>query len=286
MKSDFFTFDSIGGNYTALKNDIRLGTPTAVFGVSDAHKYLTACMAEGKVLYVTADAVTANKAFTSISALSGKKCVLLPAKDEVILYKDALSKDALFRRITALYEILQGADIIICDAESAIQLVPSHIGSIHIKKDGEYDYASLPSRLIRMGYTREYSVESKGTFAVRGDILDIFPVNTENPVRIDFFGDTAERIRPYEQSGERLDDIDEIIIASATDVEFTREDVTAVKEEVSRCLKTCRNGECFKRAKTIAEDLFEKLDEGLPFSGASFVAPLLKGSCTDRKSVV
>ena len=280
MKSDFFTFDSIGGNYTALKNDIRLGTPTAVFGVSDAHKYLTACMAEGKVLYVTADAVTANKAFTSISALSGKKCALLPAKDEVILYKDALSKDALFRRITALYEISRGADIIICDAESAIQLVPSHIGSIHIKKDGEYDYASLPSRLIRMGYTREYSVESKGTFAVRGDILDIFPVNTENPVRIDFFGDTAERIRPYEQSGERLDDIDEIIIASATDVEFTREDVTAVKEEVSRCLKTCRNGECFKRAKTIAEDLFEKLDGGLPFSGASFVAPLLKGSCT------
>ena len=100
--------------------------------------------------------------------------------------------------------------------------------------DDEYDYRSLPQKLVSMGYTREYSVESKGAFAVRGDILDVYPVNSENPVRIDFFGDTVERIRPYDQvSGERLEEINEISIISATDVCYTEQDVKNIKSEIS-----------------------------------------------------
>ncbi|MDE6441404.1 MAG: transcription-repair coupling factor [Clostridia bacterium] len=281
MKENFFTFDSIGGNYTALKNDIRLGTPTAVFGVSDAHKYLTASMLTGKVLYVTADAVSANKAYQSLCALSGKKCVLLPAKDEVILYKDALSKDALFRRITAIHQITEGAELIVCDAESLMQLVPARIQQIRLKVGEDYDYLSIPSKLVSMGYTREYSVETRGAFAVRGDILDIFPVNCDNPVRIDFFGDTVERIRPYDStSGERLEEIESVSIVSATDAQYSSEDISAIKNEISKCLKTCQDSTSFKRAKSIAEDISQKLESGLPFTGASFVMPLLKNSRT------
>ncbi|MDE6001393.1 MAG: hypothetical protein K2G96_03640, partial [Clostridia bacterium] len=103
MKANFFNCKNLTGDYCALENDVRLGTPTAVFGVSEAHKYLTASLFDGKTLYIAPDSVAAGKAFTAICALSGKKCVLLPAKDEVILYKDALSKDALFRRLSAIY---------------------------------------------------------------------------------------------------------------------------------------------------------------------------------------
>ncbi|MDE6613168.1 MAG: hypothetical protein K2K28_01255 [Clostridia bacterium] len=86
MKENFFTYRNLQGGYSALENDIRLGTPTAVFGVSEPHKYLLASLTEGKSLYVTADVVSAGKAFSSISALSGKKCVQLCARDEIILY--------------------------------------------------------------------------------------------------------------------------------------------------------------------------------------------------------
>ena len=84
MIKDFFTYKNLSGDYSALANDIRLGTPTAVFGVTEAHKYLIASLSEGKVLYVAADAVSAQKAFQSISVLSGKNCVYLPAKDKVV----------------------------------------------------------------------------------------------------------------------------------------------------------------------------------------------------------
>ncbi|MDE7306664.1 MAG: hypothetical protein K2N33_04675, partial [Clostridia bacterium] len=93
--------------------------------MSEAHKYLTASLFDGKTLYIAPDSVAAGKAYTAICALSGKKCVLLPAKDEVILYKDALSKDALFRRLSAIYGMICGADITVCDIEAIMQLFPA-----------------------------------------------------------------------------------------------------------------------------------------------------------------
>ncbi len=271
----------MGTEYTALQNDIRLGTPTAVFGVSDAHKYLIASLAERKTLYITADSVLANKAYASISALSGKRCVLLPAKDEVVLYKDALSKDALFKRLTAIAEIINGAEIVICNIEAAMQLFPSHLPCLEFCVGNEYDYQSIPQKLVEMGYTRMYSAESKGAFAVRGDILDIYPVNSEEPIRIDFFGDTVEKIRPYDAvSGERLKELERITLVGATDAVFTSADVETVKNALREGTKKCADSAAYNRACTIADDVNMKFESGIPFAGVSFVMPLLAGTCT------
>lgn len=109
MIKNFFSFKNLQGDYAALATDIRLGMPTAAFGLFDAHKYLIASLPEQKVLYIASDCIAAQNAYSSISVLSGKKCALLTAKDEVILYKDALSKDALYRRISAIHAMLSGA---------------------------------------------------------------------------------------------------------------------------------------------------------------------------------
>ena len=281
MDKNFFTFKSLGGAYPALENELRLGTPMAVFGVSDVHKYLIASLFENKVLYLTADAVSAGRAYSAISAFSGKKCALIPAKDDVVLYKDALSKDALFRRLSAIYSLADGAEVIVCDAESAMQLFPARLPSVRLTVGGDCDYSVLPQQLISMGYTREYSVESKGAFAVRGDILDVYPVNCSNPVRIDFFGDTVEKIRPYDGvTGERLEEVCSVTIVSATDAPYTESDVRRIKAELSDGLKRCADNTAFKRAKAIAEEIVTKLEGGAPFAGTSFVMPLLAGSCT------
>ena len=264
-----------------MENDIRLGTPTAVFGVTEAHKYLISCLPQYKILYITADGVSADKAHASISALSGRKCVLLPAKDEVILYKDALSKDALFRRLTAVSEISNGADIVVCDIEAVMQLFPADAETLNFTAGEETDFTSVPAKLVEMGYTREYSVESKGSFAVRGDILDIYPINCENPVRIDFFGDAVERIRPYDSvSGERLDEVSTVSVISATDARFNKKDVDNIKAQISKSLKSCADSASYKRAKAICDDLITKLEGGAPFAGASFVLPLISGTRT------
>lgn len=249
--------------------------------MSEQHKYFTAALSESPVLYITPDALSAQKAHAALTVLTGKKTALVSAKDEVLLYKDALSKDALFRRINAVYAMQTGAEITVCDIEAALQLFPAKIQALKLCVNGEYDYFSLPEKLVQLGYLREYSPENKGSFAVRGDILDIFPVNEDNPVRIDFFGDTVERIRPYDLiSGERLEDKTELEIVAATDVFFSPEDYGNVKKELLQSLKKCKNSRAFNRSSVIAEDIILKTENGTPYAGASFVMPLLKNTRT------
>ena len=274
MRRNFFTYQNLGGEFPSLISDIRLGTPTAVFGVSDSMKYLTASLIDEPVLYVAPDAVAAAKAFAAISTLSGKRCAYLTAKDDVLLYKTAVSKDALFRRIEGIYAVQSGAEIVVCDVEAAMQLVPEKLPFIDFEVGSDYDYTALPSQLVAMGYTREYSVESKGAFAVRGDILDIFPVGCENPVRIDFFGDTVERIRPYDfVSGERLEEVKSVAVISATDCYLSGEDTEG---KLRQALKSCKTDAAYKRLRAICEDISVKAQSGAPFSGLDFLFPVLK----------
>lgn len=281
MLRNFFNFKNLGGDFPALENDIRLGMPTAAFGLSESCKQLVSSLFDGKVLYVAADGVAAQRAYEGIKVLSGKRCTLLPAKDEVILYKDAVSKDNLFKRICAVYDILHGAEIVVCDVEAVMQLFPGSVGCITIEKNKEYDYQSLPQRLIEMGYTRESGADSAGTFAIRGDILDIFPVGAENPARVDFFGDVAEKIRPYDfATGERLGEADALKIVAATDAVFSAEESGRVSDIFTRELKSCKNIKAYERGREIASEACEKIAMGVPFSGASFVMPLLEKSCT------
>ena len=83
MKRNFFTFENLGGEYPELEKDIRRGTPTAVFGVSDSLKYMIAGLIDAPVVYITADGIAAQKAAENIAALSGKSVQTLAAKDEV-----------------------------------------------------------------------------------------------------------------------------------------------------------------------------------------------------------
>ena len=113
MPKNFFSPHNMGADWLDLANDIRLGTPTAVFGVSAPHRALIAAACfTGKTVYVCDNAQTAARMAEEIAGFSGAAPALLCAKDEVLLYKDAVSKDALYRRLNALYEISRGAAII------------------------------------------------------------------------------------------------------------------------------------------------------------------------------
>lgn len=281
LKKKFFTYENLGGEYISPGEDIRRGVPTAVFGVSDSHKYLVASLIEGRILYLTPDPVSASRAAPAIETLTGEETVCLPAKNDVLFYKDAVSGDALYARLTAADRIRSGARIVVCDIESALQLFPAEGESIVFKKGGETDYSNLASRLINMGYTREYDVESKGSFAVRGDILDIFPINCENPVRIDFFGDVVERIRPYDLvSGERLEEAEQVRVLSAAETVISPDDLPRIKKAFSDGLKTFPDVNAYGRARAIADDIIEKAESNIHFVGASYLMPVLSSKCT------
>ncbi len=274
MKRNFFTLQQLGEEYASYEEDIRRGTPTAVFGVSDSLKYLLAGASPLPVVYVVGDGTSARKAADNIAALSGKKTEVLAAKDEVLLYRKALSKDSLFRRLNGIYALYGGADVVVAELDALLQLFPKRLPVLRLQVGEEYDFVSLPKRLTEMGYTRGFEVETKGVFAVRGDILDIFPVNAANPVRIDFFGDTVEKIKPYDaDTGERLPSAETVSILAATDVLMTEADAPRIRAALETGVKKFSTAEAYARARAIADELLSE-----EYAENAFLMPLLENS--------
>lgn len=269
----FFTFENLGGDYPLLGANIENGVPAAAFGVSDAQKYLIAALFARPVVYITADALTAKKAYEAISVLSGKKCTLLTPKDEVLTYRKAGSKDALYRRLNAVYAWQNGGEVLVTDIEAAIQLLPRHAEWVRLEVGKETELSPLLQKLVTMGYTREYEVEAKGTFALRGDILDLWPINSEHPARVDFFGDEVEAIKPYDEiTAERLPQVSSLEVVAATDVLLTKEDEKEIAAAFSSELKKAPGAAAYSRMSSIAEEI-------LAGSVTDFVLPLCENSC-------
>ena len=269
----FFSFEEVGGEFETLGIELARGVPLTASGLSDEQKYLAAALCKGRVVYLAADALTAKRAHAAISAFSGKRCALLAAKDEVLTYRKAGSKEALYRRLTALWEWQEGAPVLVCDAEALAQLVPAYLPVFRLTAGGERDMRGLVDGLVRAGYVREHTVEAKGTFAVRGDILDIYPVNCEHPARIDFFGDEIESIKPYDEvTGERYPLLERLDILAATDVVLEEGEEEALCRAMQAECAHAPNAQAYGRLSAIAADL-----EGEGYR-SDYLFPLLKNA--------
>lgn len=96
---------------------------------------------------------------------------------------------------------------IIAPSSSLMNLMPSseisRLKSMTIETEGEYERDKLMDWLIKSGYERVNQVYDRGEFSIRGEVIDVFDMTGKNPIRIDFFGDTAEKIFFYNVSNQK-----------------------------------------------------------------------------------
>ena len=214
-------------------DSIRQGIPSAAFGVTDAFKCVLTCAIDAPVLYVVKDYLTARFVVEEISQLSNKKVVYLPAKDEVLLPTRASSKDQAYERISAI-DKLADCDIIVATVEAVMQTLPAKINKVVVKTGGTLDKMEFTEKLSSFGYIRVDSVESKGTYSVRGDVVDVYPINCETPVRIDFFDDSIDGIKQFDpETRKGMGFINEITILEASEYSFTKKDYALIKTLLS-----------------------------------------------------
>ncbi len=75
--------------------------------------------------------------------------------------------------------------------------------ALHFEWGDRVDLNTLPERLLGLGFERVSMIEGRGEFSIRGGIVDIFPLNCENPIRLDLFGDEIESIRYFDVVSQR-----------------------------------------------------------------------------------
>lgn len=82
---------------------------------------------------------------------------------------------------------------------------------LSLRKGDTLDLEELGDTLTRLGYERVTTIEQEGSWSRRGDIVDVFPVSSELPVRLEFFGEELEKLREFDPASQRSLDPIEVV---------------------------------------------------------------------------
>ena len=116
------------------------------------------------------------------------------------------------QRMTTLARLAQGLDakkptLLVTTTPALMQRVPPKDvvqGAAYGARTGHVvEIADLERYFAVNGYARASTVSERGEFAIRGGVIDVFPPNAEEPVRLDLFGDTLESIRGFDPDTQR-----------------------------------------------------------------------------------
>jgi transcription-repair coupling factor (superfamily II helicase) len=158
---------------------------------------------------VTSDATDAQRLLDEIAFFAPDlRCTLFP--DWETLPYDSFSphQDLISERLATLWRISQGeADVVLVPATTALYRVapPAFLAgyTFHFKVKQQLNEAKLKAQLTLAGYSHVSQVVSPGEYAVRGGLIDLFPMGSLVPYRVDLFDDEIDSIRTFDPDTQR-----------------------------------------------------------------------------------
>jgi transcription-repair coupling factor (superfamily II helicase) len=172
----------------------------------------------------------AEACFRDISFFLGNDhSVLLPSWDLLTTDMFAFQRETELARLGVLHRLTFGEPaIVVIPARALMQkVIPREVLEgygewISVGDTRERD--GLARKLTEGGYIRVTLVEGKGEFAVRGDVVDLFPPMARHPFRLEFFGDELESIREFDEASQRsIKELAEFMLFPAREVILTPE---------------------------------------------------------------
>jgi len=175
-------------------------------------------------LILTYNELKAKEIYEEYQTLD-EKVYYYPAKDFLFFHADIQGKELLRQRITAVSHLLENEEAVIVTTLDGCMapLLPMQkfkelaltvgVGSI-------VDIEAIKLKLVQTGYERTGQVELPGQFAIRGGILDIYPLTEEYPVRIELWDNEIDSIRNFEIENQRsIENLEEVTLYPAKELE-------------------------------------------------------------------
>jgi transcription-repair coupling factor (superfamily II helicase) len=228
------------------------------------------------LLYVTSTFREAEAATAALTSLLGPdQVVYYPAWETLPHERLSPRSDTVGRRLAVLRRLagndpLPPPSVVVAPVRSVLQPQVTGLGDlmpVQLVTGEDYDIADVAQGLVDAAYVRVDLVERRGEFCVRGGIIDLFPPTLEHPVRIDFFGDTVEEIRPFAVADQRsFDETFDTVVASP-------------------CRELLLTDEVRERAAVLARvhlntpgnlgEMFDRIASGHAVDGMEALAPVL-----------
>ncbi|WP_281915384.1 transcription-repair coupling factor [Caldimonas thermodepolymerans] len=158
---------------------------------------------------VTAEPADAQRLHDELAFFAPElRCAVFP--DWETLPYDTFSphQDLISERLATLWRVRQGeVDVVLLPASTALVRLapPSFLAAytFHFKQKEKLDEASLKAQLTLAGYQHVSQVVSPGEYAVRGGLIDLYPMGSPVPYRVDLFGDEVDSIRTFDPDSQR-----------------------------------------------------------------------------------
>lgn len=190
------------------------------------------------------------------------------------------------KRIEVINRLVKKEKLLIITTAAAIskkistpKFFKSHC--IQIGIDDNIDMADLTEKLTKMHYDRVDFVESKGQFSVRGSIFDIFPVDYENPIRIEFFSDEIDSIRTFEINTQRSKEkLENVNIIPAKEMVLSKDDVKNILSGLTKDIEKLKKLTLFGKNIDNSLEKFYKIYNDLKInyhiSNMDLLSPYIK----------
>ena len=251
--------------------DLTIAAPVRPFLVA-----ALAAETERPLLVVTSTFREAEAVTAGLTSLLGPdEVAYYPAWETLPHERLSPRSDTVGRRLAVLRRLsgndpLPAPRVVVAPIRSLLQPQVVGLGElrpVQLVAGRDYELNEVAEALVAAAYLRVDLVERRGEFCVRGGIVDIFPPTFEHPVRVDFFGDTVEEIRPFS-------------VADQRSFEETLAEVTA-----SPCRELLITESVRARAAELARqqanepgnlgEMFERIAAGHAVDGMESLAPVL-----------
>ncbi|MGD0440338.1 MAG: transcription-repair coupling factor [Acidimicrobiales bacterium] len=267
-----------------------LGVDDAIVAVPESARSLVlAAVAElgtsPTVLVATATAREAEQLVHDLAPFLGTDAVeLLPAWETLPFERVSPATETMGRRLRTMWRLRHGpagglvpepgssaqhsAGVVVAPIRALLQRLGPRVEDaepVVVRRGEDLDPEDIVARLAHAGYRREYQVEARGEFAVRGGIIDVFGSTADLPIRIDLFGDEVERLTEFEVAGQRsVTDLAHVELFGCREVVLTAE-----VRELARQLSA---------QAPFARDNFARIADGELFDGMESWLPWLSPS--------
>ncbi|HLS16746.1 MAG TPA: transcription-repair coupling factor [Paenalcaligenes sp.] len=266
-----FSLPSTDHTLSALKKGHRYQQPLPA-GSGDA--WLLAHLAQhsqSPLVILCANPVDAHRLTDEIQLFAPQlKTCAFPDWETLAYDRFSPHEELISTRLSTLYALSQQAvDVLVIPVSTALYRTapPEFLAaySFHFKQGERLDADQLRAQLVRANYNHVDQVSAAGEFSTRGGIIDIFPMGSAVPYRLDLFDDEIESIRAFDVDTQRsIYPVNEIELLPGREFPFDEEARTTFRAQFR---------EYFEGDPTRALP-YKEVGDGIAFAGIEYYLPL------------
>ncbi len=244
--------------------------PMLATGITDIHKAsILASLSfdvDNTILVVTEYEGTAKKIAQDINTITNQETAEVFVSRDLALYQSEVSSREYEQlRLSTLTKLQKNNSeckvIIACiDAVLSHTIPPNDLldRKFCINCNDEISIKDIAKKLVYSGYELREQVDGVAQFCIRGGILDVFPPNYKNPIRIELWGDTVDTMATFDiETQRRFDNVDMVDIVPANEVLF------ASSEDLHAKLKSLASRTKLEKSKATFKADLERIESGL-----------------------